>query len=102
MGKNRIIKVLGNIIGNLAVHKILVKYTNKPESINYLKSEIETYRDNSLEIASEYNWNEKDKVKIKLASLKKFKKDMNSYYADVKFPMKEVLGLIGETINEVL
>ena len=102
MGKNRIIKILGNIIGNLVVHKILVKYTNKPESINYLKSEIESYRDNSLEIASEHNWNEKDKVKIRLASLKKFKKDMNGYYADIKFPMEEVHGLIEETINEIL
>jgi len=50
MGKNRTIKILGNIMGNLVVHKILVKYTNKPESINHLKSEIEAYRDNSLEI----------------------------------------------------
>ena len=65
MGKNRVIKILGNIIGNLVVHKILVNYTNKPESLNHLKSEIEAYRDNSLEIAGEYNWNEKDKAKIK-------------------------------------
>ena len=102
MGKNRIIKSLGNIMGNLAVHKVLVKHTNKPESVNHLKSEIEIYRDNSLEMASEYNWNEEDKAKIRLVSLKKFKKDMNSHYADVKFSMEEALGLIEETINEIL
>ena len=102
MGKNRTIKILGNIIGNLVVHKILVKHTNKPESIHHPKSEIDSYRDNSLEIASEHNWNEKDKAKIKLLSLKKFKKDMDKYYADVKFPMGDVPELIEKTINEVL
>lgn len=102
MGKNRAIKILGNIIGNLVVHKILIKYTNKPESIHHLKSEIEAYRDNSLGIASEHNWNEKDKVEIRSASLKEFKKDMDLYYKDVKFPIEEVPKLIEETINEIL
>ena len=51
MGKNRIIKILGNIIGNIAVHKILVKYTNKPESINHLSEEVATYRDNAIGFA---------------------------------------------------
>lgn len=102
MGKNRIIKILGNIIGNLVIHKILVKHTNKPESINHLKSEIEAYRDSSLEIASEYNWNKGDKEKIRNLSLKKFKKDMNSNYPDVKFPIEKVPELIEETINEIL
>ncbi|MEK6873725.1 MAG: hypothetical protein AABW91_02675 [Nanoarchaeota archaeon] len=102
MGKNRTIKILGNIIGNLVVHKILVKYTNKSESINHLKSEVEAYRDNSLEIASEYNWNEKDKAKIKSLSFKNFEKDMSNYYTDVKFPMEEVHKLIEETISEIL
>lgn len=102
MGKNRTIKILGNIIGNLVVHKILVKYTNKPESIHHLKSEIDAYRDNSLEIASEYNWSEKDKEKIKSISLKNFKRDTSNNYPDVKFPIQEVPKLIDETINEIL
>ena len=102
MGKNRTIKILGNIIGNLVVHKILIKYTNKPESIHHLKSEIEAYRNNSLEIANEHNWSEKDKAEIKSASLKKFKKYMDLYYKNVKFPIEEVPRLIEETINEIL
>lgn len=102
MGKNRVIKVLGNVIGNIVVHKILLKHTNKPESINHLESEVEAYRDNSLEIASEFNWNEKDKNKIKIEALKKFKKDMKKYYSDVKFPTKEAEKLIDETIREIL
>ena len=65
MGKNSIIKSLGKIIGNVVVHKILVKYTNRRESISKMTEEIGAYRGNAIEIAEEFNWNEKDKIKIR-------------------------------------
>ena len=99
MGKNRIIKILGNIIGNVVVHKILVKHTNKPESLHYLSEEIGTYRDNALEMALEFNWNEKDKNRIKQEALKNFSKRIKKY-KDIKFPSSEVSKLIEETIKE--
>ena len=102
MGKNRIIKILGNIIGNIVMHKILVKYTNKPESIPHLSEEVGAYRDNAIETAQEFNWNEKDKNRINQESLKKFKKDMERYYPDVKFPVNESEKLIEETIKEII
>jgi len=102
MGKNRIIKILGNVAGNITVHKILLKYTNKPESVNHLKSEIETYRDNSLEIAGEFNWNREDKEKIKSEALKKFNKDIKKYYSDVIFPPNEPKKLIEKTLGEII
>lgn len=101
MGKNRIIKSLGNIIGNVVLHKIKLKHTNRPESVDHLFSEIGTYRDNALEIAQEYNWNESDKQRIKQESIKEFKKRIKKY-KDVKFPLKEVEKFIDETINEIL
>ena len=100
MGKNRIIKILSNIIGNIVVLKILVKYTNKPESISHLSEEVGTYRDSAIETAQEFNWNDKDKSRIKQDALKKFKKDMERYYSDVKFPSNEPEKLIDETIKE--
>ncbi len=102
MGKNRVIKSLGKRIGNVVVHKILVKYTNKIESIHYLESEVETYRDNVLEIAQEYNWNEKDLIKIKKEAIDKFTSDMANFYKDVNFPIEEVPKLIEEIIKEIL
>ena len=102
MGKNRTIKILGNIIGNVVVHKIVVRHTNKPESINHMTKEIGTYGQNAIEIAAEFNWNEKDKIKISEEALKKFQKNMENYYPDVVFPMNEVESLIEETINECL
>jgi len=43
MGKDRVIKILANLIGKTAAHKILVKHTNKPDAINHMLSEIENY-----------------------------------------------------------
>ncbi len=101
MGKNRIIKILGNIVGNIVVHKILVKHTNKPESVPHLSEEVGAYRDNALETAQEFNWNEEDKCRIKQEALKKFKKDMEKYYSDVQFPADEPEKLIDETFEEI-
>ena len=101
MGKSRIIKILGNILGNVVVHKILIKYTNKPESVHYLSEEIGTYRDNAMEIAQEFNWNEEDKNKIIGETLKNFNNRIKKY-KDVKFPISEVNKLINETIEECI
>ena len=101
MGKNRIIKILGNIIGNVVVHKILVKYTNKPESVHHLDEEIGTYRDNALEMTLEFNWNENDINKIKQEVLKNFSKRIKKY-KDVKFPISEVNKLTDDTIKEYI
>ena len=101
MGKNRIIKILGNIIGNVAVHEVLVKCTNKPESIHYLTEEIGTYRDNALEMAQKFNWNEEDKNKIRKEALKNFNKRIKKY-KDVSFSVSEVNRLIDEKIKELI
>ncbi len=101
MGKNRIIKILGNITGNVVVHKILIKYTNKPESVHHIAEEIGTYRDNALEMAQEFNWSKKDEDKIKQEALRNFNKRIKKY-KDVKFPLSGVNKLIDETIKECI
>ena len=72
MGKNRTIKILGNIIGNIVVHKILIKHTNKPESVSHITKEIGVYGENASEIAEEFNWNDDNKLEIHEEALKKF------------------------------
>jgi|SRR3989344_4709099 len=99
MGKNKAIKSIGRVIGNIVVHKITFKYTNNPESRNHIFSEIGTYRDNALEIAQEFNWNEADKQSIKEESVKEFNRRIKKYN-DVQYPEKEVSELIEETIKE--
>lgn len=101
MGKNRTIKSIGKIIGNMVVHKILVNKTNRPESLHHLQSEVNTYRDNVFGIAQEYNWNDSDKQEIFNESLKTFKIRIQKY-PDIKYTIKEAEKLIKETINEVI
>jgi len=101
MGKNRIIKSMGKVIGNIVVHKILVNHTNRPESLHYLQSEVNTYRDNIFGIVQEYNWNESDKHKIKEESLREFKNRIEKYQ-DIKYTQKEADDLIDEIINDVI
>ena len=102
MGKNSAIKSLGNILGNIVLHKILVKYTNKLESLHHLKSEVAAYKDSALREAEEFNWNDSDIDEIKLEALANFKRDIEKYYPDVKFPTAEAEKLIEETIGEIL
>ncbi len=101
MGKNRTIKSLGKVIGNVVIHKILFKYTNNPKSVNRLTAEVGTYRDNAIEIAHEFNWNEEDKQRIKQEAIKEFGKRILKY-RDVNFPDSEVIIFLDETIKECL
>lgn len=101
MGKNRTIKSIGKIIGNVVVHKILVNHTNRPESLHHLQNEVNTYRDNVFGVVQEYNWNESDKERIYQESIKSFKNRIQKY-PDIKYTKKEAIKLIHETINEII
>ena len=102
MGKNRTIRILGNIIGNIVVHKVLVKHTSKPESVSHMTKEVGVYGENASEIAQDFNWNDKDKLKIHEEAVKKFNHNMKKYYSDVIFSEIEVPILIDETIEEFI
>ena len=102
MGKKSSIASLSRLIANIVIHKILVKHTNKPESISYLEHEIIEYRDVAITSAQEFNWNKEDLNKIESLSLKKFNKEMSKRYPDVKFPIKEAENIILETIDEII
>lgn len=102
MGKNRTIKSLGKVIGNIVVHKITLKYGDKPESSDHTFSEIIAYRDNAIGIAQEFNWNNSDKIRIKQEALKEFTRKMKIKYPDIKFPIEEANKIIIETIKECL
>lgn len=61
MSKNKLIKSLSKIIANVALHKLLAKHTNHPESKMFLNSEIIEYRNVAVNKSKEYNWNEYQK-----------------------------------------
>ncbi len=102
MGKNRAIKSLGRIIAGMVAHKILEKYTNKKESLNHLRNEINNYRDSIYDSIEEFNWSLTDKQRIKKETLKSLKKELKEpHFNDVKFPINEAEKLTEETLNEI-
>ena len=103
MGKNTIIKTIADLIGGMTAHKILIKYTNKPESIHHTKSEIDNYRGIILDYITEFNWNSDDKQEIKERALKSLKSELKKpHFKDVEFPTEEISKLLEETIKEIL
>jgi len=103
MGKKGTIKIIAGLIAGMSIHSILLKYTNRPESINHLKSEIDSYRGIISDYLIEFNWNSKDKQRIKEESLKGIVLELKKpHFNDVNFPIEEVDKLIDETMKEIL
>jgi len=98
MGKNSVIKTLGKRIGNVILHNLLVKHTNRPESAGHLQSEEVAYRDAAVKEAKKYNWNNEDKKAIKLIAIEFIKNKKDKKYFDVAFSMKEADKLVDEDI----
>ena len=98
MGKNSVIKTLGKRIGNVVLHSLLVKHTNRPESIGHMQNEEVTYRDAAVKEAKKYNWNEKDKRAIKTQAIEFIKNKKDIKYLDVNFSIDEADKLVEEEI----
>lgn len=101
MGKNSVIKSLGRCIGNVALHKLLIEHTNKPESKSYLKNEIIEYSGDAFEKAQEFNWNGDDKERIKELSINRIKSLLKNYQ-DVSYNEKEIEKFIKETMDDLM
>jgi len=100
MGKNSIIKSLAKVIGNVAMHKLLLEHTNKSESKTYLKNEIIEYSINAFEKAQEFNWNENDKIEIREKSLERLKA-IGKNYPDIFYKKQEAEYIIEQIIDEL-
>ncbi|MAG08050.1 hypothetical protein CMO89_01120 [Candidatus Woesearchaeota archaeon] len=101
MGKNKYIKSLGKCIGNIVLHKILVKHTNKPESEKHLSDEIRDYSADVFEKAQEFTWTDEEKEEIKDKAVNRVKHLIKNY-PEFSFSEKEVLKLIEESMDEML
>lgn len=78
MSKKEQLRNLAKFIGLRAAHEILIKLTNKPESIPHLEHEADIYTDLSFDLA-EGNWNKDDINKIKELAKKKCNKKLEKY-----------------------
>ena len=101
MGKNSAVSSLSKVIGNVVMHKLLLRHTNKPESGHFLKSEIKEYSANAFEKFQEFNWNSNDLEEIKLKSLERVKQ-LHKYYPDISYKEEEAILILEEIFNEFL
>ena len=85
----------------MVLHKLLIIYTNKPESKGHLQNEEITYRDEAIKESKKYNWNEKDKEELKLIAIAFIKNKKENKYADVKFSISETEKLVTEEIENL-
>ncbi|MEK6882825.1 MAG: hypothetical protein AABY22_24595 [Nanoarchaeota archaeon] len=98
MGKNSSLKTLGKRIGNIVLHKMLIKYTNKPESISHLINEENEYRAAAIIDAKKFNWNEGDKQELRIIAIGFFENKSIKKYFDVNLPLEEAKTLIDQEI----
>jgi len=101
MGKNSAVKTLGRRIGNVVLHSLLVKHTNKPEFTHHLQSEEDEYRNSAIRESKEYHWNEKDKIELKAQALNFIKSKKEQKYQDVNFSIEKTIKLVEEEIKSL-
>ncbi len=97
MNKQKQLEVLGKIIGINAAHEIMIKFTNKPESVQKMQSEIDNYNDLSIKLA-EGNWNSSDLLKIKEIAEDRCRKKLREY-KDIK---NEKYNFVGNYIEDIM
>lgn len=78
MSKKEQLENLATFIGLKAAHEVLIKVTNKPETIPHLKHEADTYSDLSFDLA-DGNWNNEDIEKIKELAKRRCNKKLEKY-----------------------
>ena len=97
MGKRKQIEILGKIIGLNAAHKILIEFTNKPESIRKMQSEVDHYDELNMQL-TEGNWNSSDIEKIKQIAEKRCVKKLEQY-EDIE---NKKYSMVDKAIQEIM
>ena len=101
MGKNSAVRTLGRRIGNVVLHMLLSRYTNRPESISHLEREEATYRDSAIKDAKQYHWNDEDRKALQQEALAFIEQKAITKYSDVKIPLDEAKALIEAEIKDL-
>jgi len=102
MGKNRIRESLIREVANVVVHEILIKHTNRPESVHSVESEAIEYRSNAEKISETYNWNAENKNYIKDKALKMIKAKLVTKYSDIEYSEQKVINKLNEIIDDII
>lgn len=102
MGKNRDIEELINRIVAVIIHKILERYTNRPESRKFLSSEVVEYTEQANKSAQSHNWNDIDRDYIMERALQRIVNKMNIDYSDVEYDEEFAKNILLTLIREIM
>ena len=100
MGKNSAINSLGRCIGNVVLHKLLLKHTNKPESKKHLRDEIVDYSADASDNAKDFSFSEQEKIEIKDKAIRRVKNTIEKY-PDIIYEEREIAELTDKTMKEL-
>lgn len=100
MSKKDQLENLAVFIGLRAAHEILIKNTNKPESISHLEQEADIYSDLSFDLAKG-NWNNDDIKRIKELAKKRCNKKLEGYKDISNEKCKEIEDIISNIITDL-
>ncbi|MBW2974841.1 hypothetical protein KY366_03920 [Candidatus Woesearchaeota archaeon] len=101
MGKRQSIKSLANSIALVSVHKILVKYTNKPESKKYLEDEVDIYSLEASEKSEEYSWKREELKNMELRAIRITRNKLINKYPDISLSDEEVRKFVIDSMQEL-
>lgn len=101
MGKKQAINSLANSIALVSVHKILIKYTNKPESRKHLEDEVGDYSVDAFEKSEEYSWTKEELSEIETKSIRATRNKLNKY-KDIVLSDKELKEFVIDSMQGLL
>lgn len=101
MGKKQEIKSLANSIALVSLHKILLDYTNKPESAKHLEDERRDYSEDAFDKSGAHTWTKEELEIIKIKAIRETRNRLNKY-PDIKLDNLDVEKFVIDTMQEVL
>src|SRR3989338_5237098 len=96
MGKHQDRESLTFSIVKTIVHEIVVRHTNRPESVHFLKSEVIEYKSQTDKVAESYNWNNEDRRYMEEKALKMIKEKLAMKYSDVSYSEEELKKILSD------
>ena len=102
MGKNRDIESISNSVAITILHKIVIAFTNKPESVNKMTNEEIEYRGQSMKKIDRRKLNDEDKKMLKEKVIAKINNQLNFKYEDIKINKEIVEGIVNKEIESFL
>ena len=99
MGKDKDIQSVSNSLSTVVLHKIMIQYTNKSESILHLQKEEKEYRGQTLKKIYKKSWSQNEKNKIREKVIIRTKNRLKNKYPDVSVTDSIIISYVDEEIN---